>query len=41
MQDPNIVTLHEILIKLKNPVSNNKKEYLPYNKSILTRLIAP
>jgi hypothetical protein len=33
-----MVVLTDILSKMKNP--QNKKEFLPYNKSILTRIIA-
>lgn len=43
--DPNIQTLQDILIKFKAAPSNNaipsKKDFIPYNKSILTRILAP
>lgn len=38
MDDVNITTLTEILSKQKNPNANSKK-FLPYNKSILTRIV--
>jgi hypothetical protein len=38
MNDVNIVTLTEILSKQKNPLANEKK-FLPYNKSIMTRIV--
>lgn len=41
MGDINIQNLHDILIKIKQPSVNKTKEYIPYNKSILTRILAP
>jgi hypothetical protein len=38
MNDVNITTLTEILSKQKTPHANAKK-FLPYNKSILTRIV--
>jgi len=38
INDVNIVTLTEILGKQKNP-STNANKFLPYNKSIMTRII--
>lgn len=41
--DPNISVLLDVVTKLKSSTSANlnKKDFLPYNKSILTRIIAP
>lgn len=45
--DPNIETLQDVMYKLKvkpivAPALNKRKEtFIPYNKSILTRIIAP
>lgn len=41
MNDINIQNLHDVLIKIKQPSVNKAKEYIPYNKSILTRILAP
>jgi len=38
INDVNIITLTEILSKQKNP-STNANKFLPYNKSIMTRII--
>ncbi len=42
--DPNLITLHDILIKFRSTdskLTGGKKEFIPYNKSILTRILAP
>ena len=35
--DPNITTIQEIMIKFNGV----KRDFMPYNKSILTRVLAP
>lgn len=36
--DPNVMTLQEIMIKFNG---GGKRDFMPYNKSILTRVLAP
>ena len=36
--DTNVVTLLDVLAKVKK---DSAKQYIPYNKSILTRILAP
>ncbi len=44
VSDNNIQTLSEIIVKLQTPqvaTKKTKEQYIPYNKSILTRILAP